>query len=214
LRRALGAATTPAEAQTAGRAFVESLRVRGINGYDFVPPERCGPPPRQPEASTPPPPPPRQENFHQQAAAGPPPPPKGKNWVRGFVQLIVTVMIINAVKMCHQGFVPGPPAQGSSAQTHTPEQTRLLSDPTPSPTPETPEQREVSDRAIAQLFASPTPSPMPQTMFEIGDHVGVQLTMNDDGEPLLPWIFEAPLKTIPHCLGGTGAQPNPITRRY
>lgn len=57
LRRALDKATTPAEAQTAARAFVDSLRARGISGYDFfVPPERSGPPPRQPGASTPPPP--------------------------------------------------------------------------------------------------------------------------------------------------------------
>jgi hypothetical protein len=57
LRRALDKATTPAEAETAAKAFVESLRRRGINGYDFVPPEREGPPPRpEPEPQSPPPP--------------------------------------------------------------------------------------------------------------------------------------------------------------
>jgi hypothetical protein len=70
LRRALDKAATPEEARTAARVFIESLRARGINAYDFIPPERSGPPPRQPEASAPPPPQrPTQEDFYRQAAA-------------------------------------------------------------------------------------------------------------------------------------------------
>src|SRR5262245_14062406 len=46
LRRALDKATTPSEAETAAKAFVESLRHRGVSGYDFVPPERSAAPPR------------------------------------------------------------------------------------------------------------------------------------------------------------------------
>jgi hypothetical protein len=69
LRRALGKATIPAEAETAAKAFIESLRKRGINAYDFVTPTRDGPPPRpEPQASTPPPSPPQPES--------PPPPPR------------------------------------------------------------------------------------------------------------------------------------------
>ena len=38
LRRALDAATSAAESEAAAKAFISSLRKRGVSGYDFVPP--------------------------------------------------------------------------------------------------------------------------------------------------------------------------------
>jgi hypothetical protein len=40
LRRALDPASSPAEAAKAAEAFVNSLRKRGLNGYDFMAPPR------------------------------------------------------------------------------------------------------------------------------------------------------------------------------
>ena len=48
LRRALDAATTEAEAETAAKALVKALRKRQVRGYDFVPAERTGGPPPRP----------------------------------------------------------------------------------------------------------------------------------------------------------------------
>lgn len=61
LRRALDQASSPNEAEVAMAAFARSLRKRGVNGYDFVspdreprpadtpPPPKAQPPPPQPE---------------------------------------------------------------------------------------------------------------------------------------------------------------------
>jgi hypothetical protein len=75
MRRALDPASSPAEAAKAAEAFVNSLRKRGVNGYDFVPPGRKveppGPQPRPADASPPPPPPPPPKPepppFYEQA---------------------------------------------------------------------------------------------------------------------------------------------------
>jgi hypothetical protein len=40
LRRALDKASAPAEAARAAQAFINSLRKRGVSGYDLVPPDR------------------------------------------------------------------------------------------------------------------------------------------------------------------------------
>jgi hypothetical protein len=68
LRRALDKATTQAEAETAARAFIDSLRKRGLDGYAFVPPDRVGPPPPQQghEWSPPPQPEPRRRRHPRQ----------------------------------------------------------------------------------------------------------------------------------------------------
>jgi len=97
LRRALDAASSSAESEAAAKAFISSLRKRGVSGYDFVPPDRQARAQAQPEPepnperaywadpqwvppgwagftkprqSTPPPPPPRRSQ------SSPPPPPK------------------------------------------------------------------------------------------------------------------------------------------
>jgi hypothetical protein len=63
LRRALDPASSPNEAAKAAEAFVNSLRKRGLNGYDFVrrvaPEREHGPQARPSDTPSPPPPPKR-----------------------------------------------------------------------------------------------------------------------------------------------------------
>jgi hypothetical protein len=97
LRRALDPATTENEAAKAMEAFVNSLRKRGLNGYDFVPPDpprgRAAqePPPEPPKSEPPPPkyepkpPPPREETppwwtRAKEKPPEPPPPPRDDSW--------------------------------------------------------------------------------------------------------------------------------------
>src|SRR5260221_4245948 len=73
LRRALDPASSPNEAEAAMAAFARSLRKRGINGYDFVPPDREARPqgpqarpsntPQPPEPPKAEPPPPYQQTY-------------------------------------------------------------------------------------------------------------------------------------------------------
>jgi hypothetical protein len=60
MRRALDKAGSPAEAVKAAEAFVNSLRKRGIDGYEFVGKTEA-PPPKPATAPKPPPPPPKPQ---------------------------------------------------------------------------------------------------------------------------------------------------------
>lgn len=80
LRRALDPASSPTEAAKAMEAFANSLRKRGLNGYDFVPPDsprsRAADPPKPepPPKYEPKPPPPREETPPWWTRAKEPPP--------------------------------------------------------------------------------------------------------------------------------------------
>ena len=67
LRRALDKATTPAEAETAAKAFVASLRSPGINVYHFVPPPGQRQPEPEPTATKPEPPQPQPSQAERAA---------------------------------------------------------------------------------------------------------------------------------------------------
>src|SRR5258708_2848927 len=69
LRRALDKASAPAEAAMAAQAFINSLRKRGVSGYDLVPPDR------NPGASSSAPPPQPTPEQQQRTYSPPPPPP-------------------------------------------------------------------------------------------------------------------------------------------
>src|SRR5260221_4693032 len=124
LRRALDPASSPNEAEAAMAAFARSLRKRGINGYDFVPPDREARPqgpqarpsdtPQPPEPPKAEPPPPYQQTYAERVykeAAAPEPmrpevqPTKGKSGrVVGCFFTIVSWLLIGMISnQCRHG---------------------------------------------------------------------------------------------------------------
>jgi hypothetical protein len=182
LRRALDPATTENEAAKAMEAFVNSLRKRGLNGYDFVPPDpprgRAAqePPPEPPKSEPPPPkyepkpPPPREETppwwtrAKEQppepppapAPAQPAPEPRQSGWM-AFGQVLWIAICLIGTKGCQDHWWDGlwqstPPLPVVATCTPAPT-------PRPSATP---------SPAATIAIATPTPSPA-AAIFYIGN---------------------------------------------
>jgi hypothetical protein len=100
LRRALDKGTTDAEAATAAKALVESLRKRGVSSYDAVPADRERPPvrpqsPPEPQPTQPPrrkaPPPDLEPRRYYK------PEPRRVPWLLRFVYQWVVILGLGAI---------------------------------------------------------------------------------------------------------------------
>jgi hypothetical protein len=169
LRRALDKATTPAEAQTAARAFVESLRARGVNGYDFVPADRSGPAPKSndsyagraqspPPTKHPEPPPPPVDPAPPQWTT--PPQQRQQSSGTGCLSRIIGLMVLVAIgslwNQCQQ--------LAHTAHTPTPAEQRARTF-----------INNIIEHGSEYAKAHDTPTPTPHAL-EIGDQVQVKLS--------------------------------------
>jgi hypothetical protein len=220
MRRALDPASSPAEAAKAAEAFVNSLRKRRVNGYDFVRKTGAtGPTPQQPpqqpkpepKPQSPPQPDPKWDFMREQRARAQreatqdPPPPT--SWPRpqpdqssgtGCFSRVIGLIVIAFMGMCYNTCHP--------SKTYTPSRTTTAWStpgavptpyrfrdwtPTPSPTPTaTPVMR-------AELVATPTPVKRAELVNDlplpqIEALVRNYLAATGDGRPicLKPWVAD------------------------